>query len=93
LEVDCGDIKLSKKTQHCKVPTPDNPNFLEVLQFDVPLPLNSLYAPTLNARLYDDVGVRKKLLGTSSIPLGPYLPWTNEERPRNNLRQVVSSIS
>ncbi|KAA6377571.1 MAG: hypothetical protein EZS28_026901, partial [Streblomastix strix] len=27
LEVDCGDIKLSKKTQHCKVPTPVKPNF------------------------------------------------------------------
>ncbi|KAA6387445.1 MAG: hypothetical protein EZS28_017028 [Streblomastix strix] len=92
LEVDCGDIKISKKTQHCKVPTPDNPNFLEVLQFDVQLPLNSLYAPTLNARLYDYVGVRKKLLGTASIPLGPYFPWTNEERPRNNLPQVISSI-
>ncbi|KAA6359794.1 MAG: hypothetical protein EZS28_044679, partial [Streblomastix strix] len=92
LEVDCGDIKISKKTQHCKVPTPDNPNFLEVLQFDVPLPLNSLYAPTLNARLYDDVGVRKKLLGTTSIPLKPYFLWTREERPRNNLPQVVSSI-
>ncbi|KAA6370110.1 MAG: hypothetical protein EZS28_034363, partial [Streblomastix strix] len=62
LEVDCGDFKISKKTQHCKVPIPDNPNFLE------------------------------KLLGTASIPLGPYFPWTNEEKPRNNLPQVVSSI-
>ncbi|KAA6358611.1 MAG: hypothetical protein EZS28_045862, partial [Streblomastix strix] len=76
LEVDCVNYKLCKKTQHCKVPTPDNPNFLEVLQFDVPLPLNSL----------------KKMIGTASIPLGPYFPWTHQERPRNNLQQVVSSI-
>jgi len=38
------------------------------------LPLNSLYCPTINMRV-----VSRKCIGSGSIPLAPYLPWSNEE--------------
>ncbi|KAH7825291.1 putative myoferlin-like protein [Monocercomonoides exilis] len=91
LEVDCGEIKTLQKTSASNTPSATSPNLLEVMNFKVDLPLNPLYAPTLNCRAYD-TGIKNTLLGTTSIPLGPYIPWSNEEKPQNNLPVRVDVI-
>lgn len=80
------------RTKASDAPTSTSPNFLEVIHFHVNLPLNPLFAPTLNARVYDSGLLKKKLIGSSSIPLGPYIPWSNEEIPRYNLPEKADTV-
>ncbi|KAH7819075.1 putative myoferlin-like protein [Monocercomonoides exilis] len=91
IQINCGDYRTFKKTTPSAEPTATSPNILEVLHFKLDLPLNQLYAPTLNARVLDS-GMTTRLLGTTSIPLAPYIPWTNDEKPQNNLPEKAESI-
>ncbi|KAK2952288.1 putative C2 domain protein [Blattamonas nauphoetae] len=91
VEIDLGDPKSVVTTSPSNTPTATSPNILSVIHLSAPLPLNPLYAPAFNCRVKDASGTRK-LIGTASIPLGPYLPWSNEEVPRYNLPEMVEQV-
>eukprot|EP00003_Mantamonas_plastica_P023874 TRINITY_DN4363_c0_g1_i1.p1 TRINITY_DN4363_c0_g1~~TRINITY_DN4363_c0_g1_i1.p1 ORF type:complete len:910 (+),score=331.98 TRINITY_DN4363_c0_g1_i1:865-3594(+) len=95
LEFDCGDRSNEEnilRTQTCNEPSGKNPNHLEVLRMPIQLPLNPLYAPTINMRVYDRrLGVACEV-GSASIPIGPFMPWTNMEIPRHNLPPLVDDV-
>ncbi|KAK2963825.1 putative Dysferlin protein [Blattamonas nauphoetae] len=91
LEMDCGDGQVLKKTTPCVVPTPESPNILEVTHFRLNMPLNPLYSPTFNCRVVDE-GRGGKLIGSASIPLAPYIPWINQEKPQFNLPEKAEVV-
>ena len=53
-------------------PSGSDPTINSVISFSVPMPINSLYAPSLSCRVYDKVfkGFSGQLIGTFTIPIG-----------------------
>ena len=53
-------------------PTGPNPTINSVISFDVPMPVNHLYAPSMSCRVYDKVfkGLSGQLIGVFVIPVG-----------------------
>ena len=77
---DCGDSEVFVETLPCDEPVPTDPSHLEVLRLPVELPENPLFAPAVNVRVYDGGSV----VGSSSIPLAGYLPWSGLDRPKES---------
>ena len=95
VEYDVGDRSSENgivRTEPSGNPSGENPNHLQVLRLPVRLPLNPLYSPTVNVRIYDSRSITKPLIATTAIPLGPFMPWSNLERKRENLPPLVDSI-
>ena len=55
-----------------------NPSYMEVLEIQLPLPLNSLFLPSVNIRVKDALfgGLRTPTLGTATVGLAGRLPAT-----------------
>lgn len=53
-------------------PSGPNPTINAVISFDVPMPVDPLYAPSMACRVYDKVfkGFSGQLIGVFTIPLG-----------------------
>eukprot|EP00033_Pygsuia_biforma_P002484 GCRY01002754.1.p1 GENE.GCRY01002754.1~~GCRY01002754.1.p1 ORF type:complete len:1277 (-),score=458.89 GCRY01002754.1:265-4095(-) len=96
IELDCGDRKDKSqvaKTKPCDKPTGANPNHLETLSIPVKVPMNPLYAPYINVRVYDSrlLGANTPLVASTSIPLAPYIPWSSS-KPLSLLPPPVDDI-
>jgi hypothetical protein len=65
------------KTKPSKLPSPANPNFLEVIKMAVKLPVKSIFASPINIRVSDTRlgGYSKPVVGIGSIDLRTKLPW------------------
>jgi hypothetical protein len=63
------------RTDPSKVPSPRNPNFLQVLRIPVDLPTDPLFAPVidLEARDHQLGGLVKRLLGTAALGLSQFM--------------------
>eukprot|EP01091_Cochliopodium_minus_P016955 TRINITY_DN6513_c0_g1_i1.p1 TRINITY_DN6513_c0_g1~~TRINITY_DN6513_c0_g1_i1.p1 ORF type:complete len:1344 (+),score=430.13 TRINITY_DN6513_c0_g1_i1:61-4092(+) len=95
VEYDVGDRSSENgivKTEPSSIPNGENANHLQVLRLPVRLPLNPLYAPTVNVRVYDSRSITKPLVATTAIPLAPLMPWSNLEKKRENLPPLVDTI-
>lgn len=86
---DVGEVAYRKGTMPCSTPSPVNPNHLQVLHVKANLPVNRLYAPSVNVRVYDKpvIGTKPILLGTATIDLAPYYNFegVQTDPPRHNL--------
>ena len=69
-----------------------NPNINTMLTFNVQLPTEELYCPSLACDVYDYVfmGMSQPLIGTFSIPVGALK--TKTENKRIESREIVDSI-
>jgi hypothetical protein len=75
-----------QETKKSKVPNGSNANFLERLILPCRLPINSLYAPSVDVRVKDEQlsGLRKPTIGTTTIGLDFRIPWSdNYEEPHH----------
>jgi hypothetical protein len=52
-ELDTADGKRTAVTESSKRPTAQNPNFLERIVIEVPLPIKEIFAPPLKIRAVD----------------------------------------
>jgi hypothetical protein len=68
-----------QETKKSKVPNGANANFLERIILPCRLPINSLYAPSLDVRVKDEQlsGLRKPTIGTTTIELDTRIPWSD----------------
>ena len=75
--------KLS--TKNSKKPHPSDANFLELLELDVKLPENPLFAPALKITAIDERlgGFLKPVVGTGAVPLEPKCFWGDNFEPMN----------
>lgn len=83
----------AQQTAQTKVshePTPDAPNFLEVLHLPIDMPENPMFAPTLRIDVVDErpFGARA-LLGTAFVQLAHFLP--EQWPPGSDLRSSPSA--
>eukprot|EP00656_Telonema_subtile_P053724 TRINITY_DN7845_c0_g2_i4.p1 TRINITY_DN7845_c0_g2~~TRINITY_DN7845_c0_g2_i4.p1 ORF type:complete len:1170 (+),score=289.91 TRINITY_DN7845_c0_g2_i4:179-3688(+) len=76
IEIDCGDRSAEKIAETEQGETP-NMSWKEQLQIECELPSNIIFAPNLNVRVYDNRMLGKTQVGSSSIPVAPYMSWTN----------------
>ncbi|KAJ4459234.1 putative Growth hormone-regulated TBC protein 1 [Paratrimastix pyriformis] len=76
IQFDLGELAPQRVTQPIDISTTQN--HLQVLHFPMDLPLNSLYCPAINFTVFDK-GLIKRQIGAGTIPLAPYLPWSNLE--------------
>jgi hypothetical protein len=53
----------------------------------VKLPLDPIFCPSLDVKVFDNRVIYKPLIGTTTIPFDKFLPWANS----NNLSNVASS--
>jgi len=74
IQFDCGTPQ-KVRTKSCNVPSAPNANHLEVLHLPVKVPLDPLFAPPINIKIYDDRLIHHPLGGTRSISLASYIPW------------------
>jgi hypothetical protein len=63
------------KTTPSSTPTPQNPNFLQVLKIPLDLPLDRIYAPSLDFEVRDYLfgGMVKRVIGAAALGLGDFL--------------------
>eukprot|EP00698_Gefionella_okellyi_P008992 TRINITY_DN2257_c0_g1_i2.p1 TRINITY_DN2257_c0_g1~~TRINITY_DN2257_c0_g1_i2.p1 ORF type:complete len:1294 (-),score=282.18 TRINITY_DN2257_c0_g1_i2:252-4133(-) len=76
IEFDCGDRSDKRKivrTKTSSLPSAVSPNYLEVMEIPMALPLNRLYAPALNVQVHS--GIFR--VASASIDLTPFIPWVN----------------
>lgn len=94
VEFDVGDRKASggmKATKHSKKPSGTNPNFGERLLLNVQLPIDPIFAPSLNLTVRDRRlgGWSTPIVATASIPLADKYPsW--DGRPAEVAGTVVT---
>eukprot|EP00596_Hydrurales_sp_CCMP1899_P004949 CAMPEP_0119051930 /NCGR_PEP_ID=MMETSP1177-20130426/73383_1 /TAXON_ID=2985 /ORGANISM="Ochromonas sp, Strain CCMP1899" /LENGTH=1845 /DNA_ID=CAMNT_0007031303 /DNA_START=346 /DNA_END=5881 /DNA_ORIENTATION=+ len=69
----------SMKTSQCRIPSPNDPNYLDRLILDTKLPEDPLFAPALEIKCYDSRMGSNIILGTLSVDLATYLPWNGAE--------------
>ena len=79
VEFDVGDRKASggiKATKHSKRPSGTNPNFGERILLPIKLPLDPIYAPSLNLTIRDRRlgGWSTPIVATTSVPLADKYP-------------------
>jgi C2 domain len=94
IEFDVGDAKSRNVTKNKARVTNADADVLETVILSVPMPLDELYAPTVNVRVFDQRTTGDVLVGTNSIPIAEYLPWVIEakrvelERQQRRLTQA-----
>ena len=73
-----GSRSLMRRTSARNTPSVINPSYMEVLEIQLPLPLNSLFLPSVNIRVKDALfgGLRTPTLGTATVGLAGRLPAT-----------------
>lgn len=85
------------KTRTSKLPNPANPNFLEVIQMAVKLPLKSVFAAPIHISVSDTRlgGYSKPVVGVGTIDLRKKLPWCPEtyEPPGKDLFTANIDVS
>ena len=66
-------------------PSGPNPTINSVISFQVPMPVNDLYAPSMACRVYDKVfkGFSGQLIGVFTIPIGQIMRDQKEEYDEN----------
>jgi len=69
-------------TKPAMLPSPEDPNYLEIVKISCFIPEDPVFTPTLNAKVHDKRfgGLREPLLGTAAIELKHYLPWVDKNR-------------
>ncbi|KAJ3448836.1 c2 calcium-dependent membrane targeting [Anaeramoeba flamelloides] len=100
IEFDLVHSKMKKKekkkmihsTQPSKSPNGPNANFLETFRIPVKLPLNHIFATSLNMRVYDHGRMGNPLVGAGAIPLGQFLPWADIPFVAQNIPPKVDKI-
>lgn len=67
-------------TKPVQLPSPTDPNYLEIVKISCHLPEDPVFSPTLTARVLDKRfgGLREPLLGSTDIKLNQYLPWIDK---------------
>jgi hypothetical protein len=78
-------------TDPSRVPSPRNPNFLQVLKIPVRVPVDRRFAPSLNVEVRDTLfgGFIKRQLGTSSILLEKYMEGDDSGEWQNDTKMEV----
>jgi len=76
IQFDCGSAE-SVSTKPSKHPNGSNPNFLETMRLSVKVPENRLFTLPINIRVKDDRLIQHPIIGTRSIAITPYIPWTD----------------
>jgi hypothetical protein len=63
------------RTRPSKLPVPRNPNFCQVLKIPVDLPLDRIFAPTLNIEVRDLLfgGLIKRIIAANGLDLGQFM--------------------
>eukprot|EP00002_Diphylleia_rotans_P039267 TRINITY_DN9076_c0_g1_i1.p1 TRINITY_DN9076_c0_g1~~TRINITY_DN9076_c0_g1_i1.p1 ORF type:complete len:694 (-),score=152.07 TRINITY_DN9076_c0_g1_i1:186-2267(-) len=83
IEFDMGgsDKQDRHRTERSKVPSGENPNYLKTIAFDIEIPKQAMFCPTINMRVFDYrlKGAYKPLVGTASIELNSFLPWLKDD--------------
>jgi len=82
----------SAKTAQSRVPSPNNPNFLDRLIIDTKLPEDPLYAPALEIKCYDARVGGTVVLGTASIALSAKEPWNGSEYMPPRQHKIVQAV-
>jgi len=77
-------------------PTGPDPTINSVISFDVPMPVNHLYAPSMSCRVYDKVfkGLSGQLIGVFTIPIGDIMQSQKQEYDENlaSLDYVIAQL-
>lgn len=81
LELDLVSHAYGDKVQSstCRVPSPNNPNFLDRFVMLTNIPDDPLYCPMLEVRVYDQRRTGKQLIAVTHIDLITKLPWNGSE--------------
>ncbi len=78
-------------------PAGANPTINSVISFNVPMPLNPLFAPSMAVRVYDKVfkGFSGQLIGCFSIPIGQIMIDQGEEYKQNceDLDNIIAKLT
>ena len=78
-------------------PAGPNPTINSVISFNVPMPLDPLYAPSMAVRVYDKVfkGFSGQLIGCFSIPIGQIMIDQEEEYKENcdRLDNIIEELT
>ena len=71
-------------TKPAMLPSPTDPNYLEVVKISCFIPEDPVFSPSLTACVQDKRfgGLREPLLGSTTIQLNHYLPWIDKNRER-----------
>ena len=80
----------SVKTPSSRLPTPNDPNFLERKIMQVNIPDDPLYCPALEVQVWDSRTLDSTLLGVITIDLRTKLPWNGNEYVPPRQHQILS---
>ncbi|KAJ6247531.1 c2 calcium-dependent membrane targeting [Anaeramoeba flamelloides] len=84
--------KMRHRTQPSNTPIGSSSNHLETFRIPVKLPLNHLFATSVNIRVYDHGKMGNPLVGAGAIPLGTFLPWADVPFVAQNIPPKVDKI-
>lgn len=76
VEMDAGEKPVGgfRRTETGSGP---HASFLEQLVLDIDLPMKTIFAPSINVRVFDDRVLGEVLVGSTAIPLAPYMTWAD----------------
>ena len=91
------DPKVSGQLQNIKTqpgPAGSNPNINSVVKFNIPLPVEELYCPSLSCTVYDQVflGFSQPVVGTFTIPLGEIMQecWRERKKILKDADEIIA---
>ena len=89
-----SNVLNSLRTQRSKQPTGRDANFLERIVKAVQLPEDSIFSPQLIIRVYDNTygGITSTLVGSTSVKLGPKIPWSSTYKPPQTDAFAAASV-
>jgi hypothetical protein len=75
-------------------PSGSNPTMNTIISFNVPLPLDPMFAPSMACRVYDKcfLGFDAALVGTFTIPIGDLMVEQDQEY-RDNIQMLEEKIT
>lgn len=93
------DPKVSGQLQNIKTqpgPAGPNPNINSVVKFNIPLPVDELYCPSLSCTVYDQVflGFSQPVVGTFTIPLGEIMQdcWRERKKILKDADEIIAQL-
>ena len=89
-----GEDTHQKNIQTNPVEKGQHPNLNTVVEFDVKMPVDPLYCPSLGAAVYDTLfmGLSQPLLGTFSINLGEIFHSKKSKEERQKLIEIAGEL-
>jgi hypothetical protein len=91
VEFRCGSA-TPVRTKPSKKPNGANPNFLEEVEMKVKLPINAMFCPDVDVKVFDHRVIHRPLIGSTTVKIDKLLPWTGQDEVAEKIPEPTDAL-